>query len=133
MLYVETTCPKCSSDLRFSYEECDETFELEKIYKGDFTLSRTRGGVGITCGCGCELWKNNNRQEGPFEIGTRVRLPSTGEYGVVVWNQEAVDGLRCWVAFYGTKKPKGSLQGKPYILNYADSSLEVLNSDWMLG
>jgi len=60
--------------------------------------------------------------------GTRVRLSSSGEYGIIVhcWYSEEIDDYDCYVAFYGTSFPDEKTYCKPYILRYGITSLEIL-------
>ena len=60
--------------------------------------------------------------------GTKVRLPSTGEYGIVVhcWYSEEIYNYDCYIAFYGTSFPDEKTECSPYILRYAAVSLEIL-------
>ena len=60
--------------------------------------------------------------------GTRVRLPSTGEYGIIVhcWYSEEIYDYDCYVAFYGTSFPDEKTDCRPYIFRYAAVSLEIL-------
>ena len=50
------------------------------------------------------------------------------EYGIVVqvWFNEEIHGYDTYVAFYGDALPAAgeALSGKPYVLRYAESSLE---------
>jgi hypothetical protein len=61
--------------------------------------------------------------------GTVVRYDGTGkpEYGVVVhcWLDDEICAPDCYVAFFGSERPKGKPTIKPYILRYAASSLTV--------
>ncbi|WP_198648812.1 DUF6745 domain-containing protein [Cyanothece sp. BG0011] len=60
--------------------------------------------------------------------GTKVRLPSTGEYGIVAhcWYSEEIYDYDCYVAFYGTSFPDEKTDCRPYIFRYAATSLEIL-------
>lgn len=60
--------------------------------------------------------------------GTKVRLPSTGEYGIVVhcWYSEEIYDYDCYVAFYGTSFPDDKTDCRPYIFRYAAVALEIL-------
>jgi hypothetical protein len=62
-------------------------------------------------------------------IGQRVRLPSTGELGIVVWvwHNADIDGLDTYVAFFGTEWPAQDRVEMPYILRYAASTLEPVD------
>ena len=61
--------------------------------------------------------------------GTRVRLDSTGEVGVVVhtWFNPEIGMDDCYVAFFGTEFPDGQPNGIPYVLRYAANSLDKLD------
>ena len=61
-------------------------------------------------------------------IGTKVRLRSTGEVGIVIyaWYEEEIAGEDCYIAFFGEEFPKGKPLEKPYVLRYAPESLEVI-------
>lgn len=62
-----------------------------------------------------------------LRIGQRVRLPSTGEVGVVVWLWVDEHGdVDAYVAFFGTKFPGGEPAGTPYVLRYYANTLEAL-------
>ena len=68
-------------------------------------------------------------QDGFIPPDTRIRydgLDKGGpEYGVVVhcWNDDEIDGHDCYVAFFGSTIPSG----KPYILRYAATSLNLID------
>jgi len=66
-----------------------------------------------------------------LEIGTKVRHPDSGEVGVVVytWRDDFLQLQDCYVAFFGTEFPDGKPAEKPYILNYAALSLEVVEKE----
>jgi len=68
---------------------------------------------------------NNNEY---LEPGTRVKLRSTKEYGIVVhcWYSDEIFDFDCYVAFYGTSFLDPETECRPYILRYAAVSLEVL-------
>ncbi|EAM52467.1 hypothetical protein WH8501_17200 [Crocosphaera watsonii WH 8501] len=63
--------------------------------------------------------------------GTKVRLPSTGEYGIVAhcWYSEEIYDYDCYVAFYGTSFPDEKTYCKPYIFRYTATSLEILEKE----
>ena len=65
-----------------------------------------------------------------LQIGARVRLVSTGEVGIIVhtWHSESLDIQDCYVAFFGKEFPLGKPAEIPYILRYAASSLELIDS-----
>lgn len=61
-----------------------------------------------------------------FAPGTRVRLISTGEVGIVIcgWADEVME-TDYYVAFFGGNFPSGKPVRKPYVLRYAGMSLEL--------
>lgn len=65
--------------------------------------------------------------------GQKVRLPSTGEVGIVVWTwQNEHDDIDVYVAFFGNEFPASKYTSddspkKPYILRYYASSLERID------
>ncbi|MBU2709267.1 hypothetical protein KCM76_24945 [Zooshikella marina] len=65
----------------------------------------------------------------PFEVGTKVKLISTGEVGVVihVWKNRELDVFDYHVAFYGAKFPESEPAELPYVLRYLESSLVKVN------
>lgn len=68
-------------------------------------------------------------QNGEYiEPGTKVKLPSTGEYGIVVhcWYSQNILDFDCYIAFFGTSFPSKDTDYKPYIFRYAAVSLEIL-------
>ncbi|CCD93483.1 conserved hypothetical protein [Bradyrhizobium sp. ORS 375] len=50
------------------------------------------------------------------------------EYGVVVhcWFEPEIGGYDCYVAFFGSERPPGKPDSKPYILHYAATSLTAV-------
>jgi hypothetical protein len=60
--------------------------------------------------------------------GTKVKLPITGEYGIVAhcWYSDHIYDFDCYVAFFGTSFPDQETECRPYILRYAAVSLEIL-------
>lgn len=60
--------------------------------------------------------------------GTKVKLPNTGEYGIVIhcWYSDEIFDFDCYVAFFGTSISDRETDCRPYILRYAVVSLEVL-------
>jgi hypothetical protein len=62
--------------------------------------------------------------------GTRVRLSATGEVGIVVysWCNDEISAEDNYVAFFGTEFPGGPPACIPYVLRYATTSLEVIDS-----
>jgi hypothetical protein len=63
-----------------------------------------------------------------FRIGQKVRLLSTGEVGIVVWNWRNENGdIDVYVAFFGMEFPVDEPEEKPYVLRYYDSSLEPID------
>lgn len=63
-----------------------------------------------------------------IEPGTKVKLPSTGEYGIVVycWYSQEILDFDCYIAFFGTSFPSKNTDCRPYIFRYAAVSLEIL-------
>lgn len=59
--------------------------------------------------------------------GDKVRLPSTGEVGIVVWCWLEDKDQDVYVAFFGLEFPQGKPQEKPVVLRYMASSLERWN------
>jgi len=63
-----------------------------------------------------------------FKPGTKVRLVSTGEVGVVIWAwEDDVVGRDLYVAFFGRRFPNGVPEAPPYVLRYLPSSLELFD------
>jgi hypothetical protein len=64
--------------------------------------------------------------EQPIAAGAKVKLKSTGEFGVVVhaWWDSEMKIANCYVAFFGGSFPVGKPESIPYVLRYAESSLE---------
>lgn len=64
-----------------------------------------------------------------IEPGTRVKLSSTEEYGIVVhcWYSDEIYDYDCYVAFYGSSFPDSQTDCRPYILRYATVSLEIIS------
>jgi len=60
--------------------------------------------------------------------GQWVRLPDTGEVGIVVctWHEPGIDATDAYIAFVGTELPRGKPPQLPYVLRYAAAGLEVL-------
>lgn len=86
-------------------------------------------------GYGVYAYHGGERPEGKhcknneyIEPGTKVKLSSTGEYGIVVhcWYSDEIYDFDCYVAFYGTSFPDRETNCRPYILRYAAVSLEIL-------
>ncbi|MFA4893097.1 hypothetical protein [Brevundimonas sp.] len=67
-----------------------------------------------------------------IEPGTKVRLTNhsdgSWEDGVVVhcWLSDEINAHDCYVAFFGEAIPAGQPASKPYVLQYASTSLTVL-------
>ena len=63
-----------------------------------------------------------------FEPGTKVKLISTGEVGVVVhsWKNGELDAIDYHIAFYGNEFPVAKPKEPPYVLRYLESSLEKI-------
>jgi len=60
--------------------------------------------------------------------GTKVKLISTGEVGVVIYGWvDKVMGDDYYVAFFGKGFPSGEPTDKPYVLRYAGMSLETID------
>jgi hypothetical protein len=61
-----------------------------------------------------------------FQVGSKVKLKSTGEVGVVVhsWFDSELDDIDYYVAFFGATFPTGKPDAKPYVLRYMETSLE---------
>jgi hypothetical protein len=64
-----------------------------------------------------------------LEPGTRVRLPETGEVGIVIysWHNEEINAEDNYVVFFGTEFPEAQPTQIPYVLRYATPGLEVLD------
>lgn len=64
-----------------------------------------------------------------FKPGSKVKLVSTGEVGVVVhsWENEELCAIDYHVAFYGAEFPAGKPKEPPYVLRYLGSSLESVD------
>jgi hypothetical protein len=62
-------------------------------------------------------------------IGHRVRLIPTGEVGIVVWiwPSEEADFNDTYVTFFGQEFPSSAPHRIPYVLRYAETSLELLD------
>ncbi|MCP2729277.1 hypothetical protein [Limnofasciculus baicalensis] len=60
--------------------------------------------------------------------GTKVKLPTTGEYGIVAhcWYSDDIYDFDCYIAFFGRSFPDRETKCRPYILRYAAVSLEIL-------
>ena len=65
----------------------------------------------------------------PFSPGTKVKLISTGEVGIVVhgWQNLEMDAMDYHIAFYGELFPKAEPSEPPYVLRYLESSLEKID------
>ena len=50
------------------------------------------------------------------------------EYGIIVnaWYDDSIKATDCYVAFWGSEIPRGKPAGKPYIMQYALSSLDFV-------
>ena len=66
-----------------------------------------------------------------LDVGTRVRLTSTGEVGVVIhgWWDQDIQMLDYYIAFFGTEFPEGKPDQIPYVLRYAGMGLELIEAD----
>ena len=66
--------------------------------------------------------------EPAIPVGTKVRLPSTGEVGIVIhtWLDAEMQCADCYVAFFGQSFPAGKPDEIPYVLRYLATSLEPL-------
>jgi hypothetical protein len=55
--------------------------------------------------------------------GSKTRLSK--EIGVIVcrWFDKELDGNDYYIAFFGSRKPKGKPKKIPYVLRYAETSL----------
>ncbi len=62
-----------------------------------------------------------------LRFGSRVRLISTGEVGVVVhaWWDTEIQGAYYYVAFFGQTISVAKPDNVPYVLRYAETSLEL--------
>lgn len=65
--------------------------------------------------------------EPAIPIGTKVRLPSTGEVGIVIHTclDAEMQCADCYVAFFGRSFPAGKPDEIPYVLRYLATSLEL--------
>lgn len=131
-------CPSCGHVGHVDVLEYDrhEDYDHMALHE-DFAPYIKWGQVLARCmKCGCDLGENNNRQSDhePLPTGTNVRLPSTGELGIVSHTWDEDGDIRCAVVFFGTSAPRNMcrLREKPYVLNYYQSSLEVLGHDFLL-
>jgi len=61
-----------------------------------------------------------------LEVGQKVRIPSTGEVGVIIhtWLDECGD-QDAYIAFFGLEFPSGKTD-MPYTLRYYTAGLEVI-------
>jgi len=68
-------------------------------------------------------------EESNLHVGTKVRLESTGEVGVVIhtWHNAELGDLDCYVAFFGMSYPSGEPKQLPYVLRYLASSLRAVD------
>jgi hypothetical protein len=64
-----------------------------------------------------------------FKPGTKVKLKSTGEIGVVIhsWENKELSGLDYHIAFYGYNFPTAEPAVPPYVLRYLETSLKQIN------
>ncbi len=64
-----------------------------------------------------------------FKPGTKVKLISTGEVGVIIhsWTNQELDATDYHIAFYGSEFPKAEPKEPPYVLSYLETSLEKVN------
>lgn len=72
-------------------------------------------------------------------IGIRVRHECTApdeiqrfEYGMLTqaWNDEDMQAIDCYIAFYGFNKYKGKPANRHEVLRYFLSSVTLLDGDW---
>lgn len=66
-------------------------------------------------------------QQTKIPVGTQVRLPSTGEVGIVIhtWPDAEMRCDDCYVAFFGQSFPAGKPDEIPYVLRYLATTLEI--------
>ncbi|MEM9344989.1 MAG: hypothetical protein AAGB26_00085 [Planctomycetota bacterium] len=64
-----------------------------------------------------------------METGTKVRLSSTGEVGIILhsWNDSETGDEDNHIAFFGEDFPIGQPERSPYVLRYFTSSLEKID------
>ncbi|MEM6258155.1 MAG: hypothetical protein AAGI37_07565 [Planctomycetota bacterium] len=63
-----------------------------------------------------------------MEIGTKVKLASTGEVGIILhsWKDPETGDEDNHVAFYGEDFPIGQPDRSPYVLRYFTNTLEKI-------
>lgn len=134
-------CVACGTEGFIEYLSFLEDVEAEDCNDGDNFKAyiRNEQAFGRCKHCGCDNGINNNppSEDAPLRVGTAVRLPATGEVGIVVQSyRDQHDGRRCDVLFYGQRPPSGEAKEQdkiePYILSYFQGSLEVLHHDFKL-
>ena len=66
-----------------------------------------------------------------MKVGTRVKVISTGEVGIVVysWEYKILQTTDNYIACFGYFFPENEPTEKPYILRYLDSSLEEITGE----
>lgn len=87
-------------------------------------------GYGVYAYHGGERPEGRRCENGEYiSPGTKVKLPITGEYGIVAhcWYSDQIYDFDCYVAFFGTSFPDQETECRPYILRYAAVSLEILD------
>lgn len=78
------------------------------------------------------------RENRYLPAGTKVRLssqqPEALEHGIVLhcWDDEEIRAWDCYVGFFGSSFPEAKPSVKPYVLRFAATSLEVLDSQSVL-
>ncbi|MGK7939002.1 MAG: DUF6745 domain-containing protein [Crocosphaera sp.] len=119
----ENVCIVCDRPCKLSFDRKNR-LHAEWEYALQFA-----DGYGVYAYHGGECPEGKHCKNNEYlEPGTKVKLPSTGEYGIVVhcWYSNEIYDFDCYVAFYGTSFPDPETDCRPYIFRYAAVSLEIL-------
>lgn len=124
--------------LIFQFEKvcivCDRPYKLS-FDRQNFLHAEGKYALEFVDGYGVYAYHGGERPEGRrckndeyIEPGTKVKLPITGEYGIVIhcWYSHEIFDFDCYVAFFGTSFPDNETDCRPYIFRYAAVSLEIL-------
>ena len=125
------------SDFIFQFENvclvCDRPdkllFDRQNFLHGSWEYAlQFADGYGVYAYHGGERPEGRQCNNDEYIEPTKVKLPSTGEYGIVThcWYNDKIFDFDCYVAFYGTSFPDRETECLPYILRYGAVSLEIL-------
>jgi hypothetical protein len=123
MFQFENVCIACDRPNKLLFDQ------KNLLHAEGETALQFVDGYGVYAYHGGERPEGRRCKNGEYiSPGTKVKLPITGEYGIVAhcWYSDQIYDFDCYVAFFGTSFPDQETECRPYILRYAAVSLEIL-------